>query len=45
MNLISNSIKFSTNGGTIKVKSKLIKSDNDLTVKDPLLIEAVLKSN
>ena len=34
MNLIGNSMKFTTNGGTIKVFSKLIKSEDDLTIKD-----------
>ena len=45
MNLIGNSIKFSTNGGAIKVISKLIKSEDDLTIKDSQFSEAILKSN
>ena len=45
MNLLANSIKFSPSGGTIQIKSKLITSEDDLTVKDPLFREAIIKSN
>lgn len=45
MNLIGNSIKFSSSGGTIKVKSKLIKSENDLSFKDSQFRDAIIKSN
>lgn len=45
MNLVGNSIKFSPSGGTIKVMSKLIKSEDDLTVKDPQFINAIINSN
>lgn len=45
MNLVNNSVKFSPNGGTIKVMSKLIKSDDDLTEKDPQFLDAIFKSN
>ena len=35
MNLVSNSIKFSPSGGTIKIISKLIMNEEDLSVEDP----------
>lgn len=45
MNLIGNSVKFSTRGGTINIMNKLIYSEDDLTIKDPLFLDAILKSN
>ena len=44
MNLLSNAIKFTPYGGKIKISCKLVKSDNEFSVSDPLFSDVMHKS-
>ena len=45
LNLIANAIKFTPFGGVINVTSKLIKTEDDLSVKDRTFVKIMSNNN
>lgn len=44
LNLLSNAVKFTPFGGNVLIKAKTVKSIDDLTFNDDLLIQAIVNN-
>ena len=45
MNLIANAVKFTPFSGKIQVTARLLRSNDDLTIKDPTFMTIMAKNN
>ena len=45
MNLIGNAVKFTPFSGKIQVTARLLRSNDDLTIKDPIFMAIMAKNN
>ena len=45
MNLISNSLKFTSNGGYVKVKGKIVKEKSELSYPEQQVFEEIVENS